>query len=483
MTESLFYFRFFDSIKDRIDENYNNPKYDTIAVLLNNTRYNKIIDLDNKQYLIDIVSGKTPKGIQYIDDGVPFLGSTQILFGKIELDTAPRISREIHETKLASSQIKKDYVLITMAGTIGRCAVYTHTDECNANQAIAILNINKNEIEQEYLIRYLNSDLGQLFFGKLQHISSQPNINLEEIKKIKVILPSKIEQHDILTKVRLIESEAINLENEAKDNKKKAESILHEELSIEVPDNEMLNYFFKSGAEKRTLYFSVTPDNISNRINYLFYHPKLTPLEIMCERYKTVKLENICIEPIHRGEQPEYIENEEVVVIKTVDLKNTYIDYENCLRVSRAFYEKVPTAQVKKGDVLIASTGYGSMGKVDIYTRDEPAIVDGHISVLRLKEEYDPYFVVYFLRSHLGRLQFEKWFSGSSGQIEIQPEDLNQFILPQCSEDGINLIRQKEIATKITEKLNDSFELGRRAKEKWKEAKDTFDGLILKEIT
>jgi restriction endonuclease S subunit len=105
----------------------------------------------------------------------------------------------MHEGKLASSQIKKGNILIVMAGVnVGRCATYTQSEECNANQAVAILTVNENEIIPEYLTQYLNSKIGQLFFKKLQHISSQPNINLEEIQRIKVVLPNKDQQQEII---------------------------------------------------------------------------------------------------------------------------------------------------------------------------------------------------------------------------------------------------------------------------------------------
>jgi restriction endonuclease S subunit len=73
------------------------------------------------------------------------------------------------------------------------------------------------------------------------------------------------------------------------------------------------------------------------------------------------------------------------------------------------------------------------------------------ISILQLREEYDPYFTAYFLRSRLGQIQFEKWFTGSSGQIEVKPEDLNQFVLPQASNEGISREKQQEIISQARE--------------------------------
>ena len=474
MTESFYYSRFIKELEDRFDVNYNNPAYDIINSLLSKACYS-VLALGDSRCLKTITKGKTPKGLHYIDDGVPFIGSTQIVAGSVTIDDAPKIPMKIHRTRLAGSQIEKGNVLITMAGTIGRSAAYNYDDECNANQAIAILDINQEEVEPEFLARYLNSQLGQLFFCKLQTLSSQPNINFEEIKRIKLILPHTTEeQKNIVIQIQAIETEAKKLENEAETIAEEAASTLLNELGVNMPRREMSSYFFKSGEEK-TISFSVMPSEISDRMQYLFFHPKYALLESMQERYSTVRFENICAEPIHRGEQPEYEEIGVVTVVKTVNLKNSYIDYENCLKVSQDFFEKYPSAQIKKNDILVASTGLTSMGKAVVHIKDEPTIVDGHISIVRLKEGYDPYFVTYFLRSHLGQIQFEKWFSGSSGQIEIQPEDLNQFVLPDNSEQGVSSEEQIRIASEITKRLDNSRLLRAKSRKKWAEAKDVFE--------
>lgn len=266
MVESYFYHRFFDEVDDRLDENYNNPKYDLIQTQLQTARYDATNELGKPKCLLKIVSGKTPKGIRYLDSGIPFLGSSQILFERVEINEAPKISKEIHETTLASSKIKKGNVLITMAGTIGRSAVYPSDEECNANQAVAILTINEEEIEPEFLTHYLNSQLGQLFFGKLQHISSQPNINLEEIKKIKLVLPSKNEQKEILERAKAIEKQSFSFKKSAESIKEEAELFLLDELKIKVSKEELKNYFFKSG-EDASISFFVLSEDVSDRLN------------------------------------------------------------------------------------------------------------------------------------------------------------------------------------------------------------------------
>ncbi len=248
---------------------------------------------------------------------------------------------------------------------------------------------------------------------------------------------------------------------------------------LSVDSEETANYFFKTSSEAHTLWFTVSPPEITDRLHYLFFHPRYHALKALDGRFSTVPLAKICREPIVRGEQPDYDEPGSVRVLKTVDLRDGYIDYDNALKVSEDFFIAHPITHVHKNDILIASTGYVSMGKVDIYDREEPAMVDGHISIVRVNKNYDPYFIAYFLRCHFGRLQFEKWFTGSSGQIELQPTDLGKFIVPDNSETGIPLNEQKRISILITEYFKKSKDFQYQAKAQRQEVRKTFVGMIL----
>jgi hypothetical protein len=295
-----------------------------------------------------------------------------------------------------------------------------------------------------------------------------------------VILPiDKAEQTAILQQLQPLEQEAENEEAEARRLGEEGRNIILHELGIPVSPEETENYFFKTSAEAHTLWFPIFPFEITDRLHYLFFHPRYHVLKVLCDRFSTVPLATICRGPIARGEQPDYDEFGTVTVLKTVDLRDGYIDYDNALKVSEGFFMAHPTAHVRKNDILIASTGYVSMGKVDIYDREEPAMVDGHISIVRVNRSYDPCFIAYFLRCHFGRLQFEKWFTGSSGQIELQPTDLGKFIVPDNSESGILLNEQKRISTLVTERLKKSWNLECQAKAKWQEARRKFAGMIL----
>lgn len=482
MNNSHYYFKYPEKIDDRLDQNYNDPYYDEIEQLLKQTRF-EIIQLNDNQILQNVTSGKTPRGAHYLEEGgVPFIGASSIVDEKVLIEDAPRIRKELHEGILKGSQIEKGNVLITMAGTIGRCATYKTDEECNCNQATAVLRLNEEKIIPGFLTKYLNSRIGQLFFGKLQHISSQPNINTTEIGRIKLILPPREEQEKILKLVMQKESTLIPIETKIEKLKERKDDLILDSFGLLSWKNKMGTYFFKEGKSDKSLYFVVDFRDLEDRIGYLLYDPRQKLLKEFTERYSTTTLKEIVAKPIVRGIQPDYVEGNGILVIKTVDLNNGYIDYKNCLRTSKDNFENSPDAQIKKDDVLVASTGYVSIGKVDVYDHDENTIVDGHISILRLKKGYDPQFIASFLRSHLGKIQFEKWWSGSSGQIEIQPTDLEKFVIPENTKTGVPLPEQKAIAKQVQKFSLKIEELHLKRNEIKKEARNLFETFLYKDL-
>jgi len=477
---SEYYPRFLVSGVDRLDENFNNPRFDQIERILSDSRFPVVLLDAGGKYLKEVISGTTPERIQYQEKGIPFLGAGDIRDGQVELASAPRVSKEYHTGKLASSQIRKCDVLVTMAGTIGRCAVFEYDLECNCNQAIAILRPNQEFIVPDYLVHYFNSSIGQIFFEKLQHVSSQPNINLEEIRQIRIIMPTRARQEEICQKMKTGREEISILQAEIANSRTQIGNQILDELGLSVPIG--LNYFFKEAEQPYSEFYVVPANELKDRLHYLWAHPKLRLPDILITKYRVTTFEEASREAIQRGVQPEY-DDSGPMAIKTVDLKNTCIDYDNAMRVSQDFFDSCmknkPGAILKSGDILIAATGYVSMGKVDLYDNENPAVASVDLLILRTKAAYDPRFVVYFLRSALGQMQFEKWWSGSSGQIHIYENEVNQFILPESSIEGVPLQKQKEIADRLTSKLADTLALEKEVEKRRRNLMAEFEHEII----
>lgn len=85
---------------------------------------------------------------------------------------------------------------------------------------------------------------------------------------------------------------------------------------------------------------------------------------------------------------------------------------------------------IKKNDVLLASTGDGTLGKCCVYTQNKPAIPDGHVTVIRVNpKEVDPFYLADYLRLGFGAEQIERLYTGSTGLIELTAEQVDGIVV------------------------------------------------------
>ncbi|WP_254769261.1 restriction endonuclease subunit S [Salinilacihabitans rarus] len=83
------------------------------------------------------------------------------------------------------------------------------------------------------------------------------------------------------------------------------------------------------------------------------------------------------------------------------------------------------------GDVILNSTGQGTLGRAQVYPDNERRAIDSHVTLIRTERELNPYFHRYFLESHLGQaLLYSMCVNGSTGQIELSKTRLDLLPTP-----------------------------------------------------
>lgn len=143
---------------------------------------------------------------------------------------------------------------------------------------------------------------------------------------------------------------------------------------------------------------------------------------------RVVRLGDWLREKPKRGAQPEYDANGDVFVINSQQIHSDQIDMETCSRTTEALVKaKGNKGRIRKYDVLLNSTGYITIGRCQAYLEDAPAVVDSHVTILRPRDGLDPVYLAVFLNSRLGYLQTERAWTGSSGQIELRRESIEEF--------------------------------------------------------
>ncbi len=146
-----------------------------------------------------VTKGTTPTsvGLSFANDGIPFLRIQNLRGSVVSLDNVLFIDKKAHQTLNRSIIRPKDF-LITIAGTIGRVAIVPDDfQECNCNQAIAILRFDYSKLDPRYLFHWLSTaDAMSQISGK-KVTATISNLSLGQIKELKIPLPPLKEQKRI----------------------------------------------------------------------------------------------------------------------------------------------------------------------------------------------------------------------------------------------------------------------------------------------
>ncbi len=165
------------------------------------------VRLQNLSYVI--TKGTTPSNIgeSFVNQGIKYIRSEMLTSGKYITGEFLHISPETH-SKLKRSQLKAGDILFSMAGQyLGKTAILRDSDvPANTNQAVALIRINTEVCNREYVYYYLN--LPEVI-NKINSVSgqaAQPNINLKQIGDIEILLPDKERQNKIVSVISLFDS-------------------------------------------------------------------------------------------------------------------------------------------------------------------------------------------------------------------------------------------------------------------------------------
>ncbi|WP_167616980.1 restriction endonuclease subunit S [Maribellus sediminis] len=133
--------------------------------------------------------------------------------------------------------------------------------------------------------------------------------------------------------------------------------------------------------------------------------------------WKVSKLANVT-NFLTRGLTPKYADDG-VAVINQRCIRNQTIDFSN-VRYHDEEQRAINTKQVLERDILINSTGVGTLGRVAIVKRlEQKSTVDTHITIVRADSNViDPEYLGYFLLNKESII--EEMGEGSTGQTELK---------------------------------------------------------------
>jgi type I restriction enzyme M protein len=429
----------------RIDPEYYHPKYySAIEHVLAFGQFSQLREIAR------ITRGRNPS--KYTDAGVPVVRAINLrdITSWEDMLSASPSERLFY--------LKQSDILISSigAGSIGKVELFLDTKKATTVSEVSVIRVSGHS--PAAVAAFLRTKYGYLQLERrITGSTGQLHLYPRDIGTVLVpLLNSKIQSE---LEVTLSESQKALVES--KQLYLQAEQMLLDELSWGELDF----------SQPKSYAISLSQAKNSSRIDAEHFQPKYERLEnYMLRTGKGTTLGNITTY-IKRGVQPVYDEHGDVVVVNSKYVGKQFINLEDAERTNLEFWQANKRAQAQKYDVVINSTGWGTIGRSNCLLHDEKTVVDNHVTIIRAKEECNPAYLALFLNSIAGQMQTAKWLSGSSGQIEIYPSDISRFVV---------YLPSKEFQEKIADLVLQSYRARKKAKALLEEAKKQVEELIEK---
>ena len=320
------------------------------------------------------------------------------------------------------------------------------------------------QILNKYLFYYLLSPSFDNYANDTENAKgvAYPAINDEKLYKGVVPLPPLAEQKRIVAAIEkfmpLID-EYGKKETELKTFNEQIGTLTKKAILQEAVQGKLVPQIAAEGNAKDLLEEIKKEKNIlikEGKIKKEKLLPEITEDEIPFDipvNWCWCRLGEICNE-IKRGKSPKYADKSNFLAfaqkcnVKTggIDLGLAlYLDENSITRYSE-------TDNLVQGDIVINSTGGGTMGRVGLYETQVPAGIkgvypDSHVTVIRSIGNINQHYLYYALK--LNQPVLEKCGTGSTNQTELKPAVLADFVIPLPP-----LAEQKRIVTAIEKMLS-----------------------------
>ncbi|MBT9898380.1 hypothetical protein GPL09_08120 [Bacteroides thetaiotaomicron] len=187
-------------------------------------------------------------------------------------------------------------------------------------------------------------------------------------------------------------------------------------------------------------------------------------IQSFLEKKTNKRIKDFISEPIALGKSispSDYDEDGEYFYIAMSNIKSWAFDPENCKKVSDSYAASNLNKTVKKGDILLARSGEGTIGKVAlIEDEDINGIFADFTQRIRLND-FDPLCAYYYMRSDFFQYLVYTHKKGLGNNTNIFPSQIKEFPIPDWDE-----VKQAEIVEKIRTQIDEQKGIDRQIEEK-----------------
>jgi type I restriction enzyme, S subunit len=407
-----------------------------------------------KDYVKNIETGKPISKEDYSENGEPtefiHLVVRNIKNGELNLENPIFINEDKGE-ELKSFKIEKGDIVIAISANCGASFYFEDmiTDyQLTLSHYLAKFKVNEDLINPRLLVYYLNSSTMRKYFKATETGKTQKNLSKTYLRELPILLPeSIIEQNNLLVQIQSIETEIIKLKNLRQKPLDIINKVFGEEFNFDWKVFERL--------KKQKTYSSNLNEfanNIDCRMGLKFHNLAGKFLHSFLVSKTTKKIKDFIAVPIVLGKSvspSDYDEDGEFFYIAMSNIKTYAFDPEDCKKVSDNYSSSNLKKTVQKGDILLARSGEGTIGKVAlIEDEDLNAIFADFTQRIRLTN-YNKLFAYYYFRSEFFQYLVYTHKKGLGNNTNIFPSQIQEFPIPDWDD-----VKQTETVEKIKTQID-----------------------------
>ncbi|WNK01068.1 restriction endonuclease subunit S [Thalassospiraceae bacterium LMO-JJ14] len=327
--------------------------------------------------------------------GYYFLSCKDVRDGKLNYVGARQITEVDFLDTHRRTQLEPGDILVTNSGTIGRMAIAPKADRTHQTtfqKSVAIVKPDHTKVFNTWLYYYLLAEVERLiaFAGG----TAQKNLLLRDMRTFEINVPPQSTQHRIAS--------ILSVYDDLIENNMRRITIL-EEMARRLYEEWFVHFRFP-GHEDAT--FTETE------------HGRVPGGWKYCQLGEVSAF-------ISRGISPKYDDDAECRVINQKCIR----DHRLNMDLSRRQSKNVPEDKyVQFGDLLINSTGVGTLGRVaQVQEQFDKVTVDSHVTIARANDTMDKVFYgqqLLHLQPH-----FEDQGVGATGQTELSKTRVSETLV------------------------------------------------------
>ena len=329
--------------------------------------------------------------------------SKNIKDGRLKLENSYLIPLEEFEEINKRSKVDQWDILISMIGTVGEVCLIDTQEPDFAIKNVGLLKCG-DEYRGKWLYYYLRSPLAKRLIEARKKGTTQQYISLGEIRRFPVIYPETHEQMSNVVGTLSALDDRITLLRETN-------------ATLEAIAQALFKSWFVDFDPVRAKQEGRAPEGMSDATAALFPDSfEESELGLVPKGWRVETLGTAC-SYLNRGLSPKYTETGGILVLNQKCIRDFSVNYSKGRRHDPQ-QRKVEGRELVVGDVLVNSTGVGTLGRVaQVLLLPEAAIVDSHVTILRTGSSLSwPYLGQFMARK---QPEIEAMGEGSTGQTEL----------------------------------------------------------------